>query len=103
MLLWMEEPKLVEGVEIAIENLKRCKSPGIDQILAELIQVRGNALHSEIHERIYYIRNKEEFPQQWKEFIIVPIYKKGDKTDCINYRGISLLQTTYKILSNILV
>ena len=39
---------------------------------------------------------------EWKEPVIVPIYKKGDKTDFSNYRGISLPSTTNKILSNIL-
>jgi len=47
--------------------------------------------------------NKEELSEEWNESIIVPIYKKGDKTDCNNYRGISLLPTTYKILSNIVL
>ena len=42
-------------------------------------------------------------PEEWKELIIVPIYKKGDKTDCSNFRGISLLPTMYRILSNILL
>jgi len=46
--------------------------------------------------------NKKELPEEWKELIIVPIHKKEDKTDCNNYRGISLLPTTYKIFSNIL-
>jgi len=38
-------------------------------------------------------------PEEWKESIFVPISKKGDKADYSNYRGISLLPTTYKILS----
>ena len=42
-------------------------------------------------------------PEEWKESIVVPNYKKGDKTNCSNYRGISLLPATYKILSNILL
>ena len=42
-------------------------------------------------------------PEEWKESIVVHICKKGDKTDCNNYRGISLLPTTYNILSNILL
>jgi hypothetical protein len=42
-------------------------------------------------------------PQQWKESIIVPIHKKGDKSGCNNYRGISFLSTTYKIFTNILL
>jgi len=46
---------------------------------------------------------KEKLPEEWKESFIVPIHKKGDKIDCTNYRGISLLPTTYKILSIILL
>jgi len=34
---------------------------------------------------------------------MVPMYKKGDKTDCSNYRGLSSLSTTFKILSSILL
>jgi hypothetical protein len=90
-------------VEVAVVKLKSYKSPGVDQIPAELIQVGGETLRSEMHKLIKLICNKEELPHQWKESNVVPIHKKGDKTDCRNYRGISLLSTSYKILSNILL
>jgi hypothetical protein len=56
-----------------------------------------------IHKLITSIWNKEEMPDQWKEPIIIPIHKTGDKTDSNYYRGISLISTSYKILSNILL
>jgi hypothetical protein len=96
----MPEPRDSEFV-MAIEKLKKLKSPGIYQIPAELIKAGSRTIHSEIHKLINSILNKEELPEQWKESIIVPIYMKGDIADYSNYRGVSLLSTTYKILSNI--
>jgi hypothetical protein len=88
-------------VEIAFEKKKKYKSPGNDQIPVELIQAVSEILLSGIHKLVDSVWNKEELPYQWKEFIIVPVHKKGDKTDCNNYRWISLLSTSLKILSNI--
>jgi hypothetical protein len=99
---FMPDPSASE-VEAATEKLRRCKSPSVAQILAELIQVGQETLHSEIHKLIKLIWNKEELPHQWKKSTVVPIHKKGDKTDCSNNHSISLLSTSYKILSNILL
>jgi hypothetical protein len=44
-----------------------------------------------MHKLINSIWNKVELLDQWKEPIIVPLNKNGDKTDCNSYRGISLL------------
>ena len=96
------EPSAFE-VKVPTAKLKRHKSPGTDQIPAELIKAGGRTICSEIHTLINSIWNKQELPEESKKSIIVPIYQKGDKTDCGNYRGISLVSTTYKIVSNILL
>ena len=98
----MPEPSASE-VELAIDKLKSHISPGTDLIPVEMMTVRGRLKHYEIHQFIISIWSKEELPEEWKESIIVHIYKKCDKTACSNYRGISLLPTTYKILSIILL
>jgi hypothetical protein len=85
-------------VEIAIAKLKKYKSPGSDQIPTELIQAGGEILLSAIYKLINSVWNKEELRNQWKESIIVPVHKKGAKTDCNNYRGISLLSTSYNFI-----
>ena len=56
------EPSAFE-VEMALENLKRHKSTGFDQIAA----AEGRTIHSEIHKLINSILNKEKLPEEWKE------------------------------------
>jgi hypothetical protein len=77
---FLPDPSASE-VEVAIGKLKRCKSPGVYQIPAELTQAGGKTLQLENLKLIKLICNKEELPHQWKESVMVPIHKKGDKTD----------------------
>jgi len=89
----VREPSAFE-LGMATENLKRHKSPGIDQIPSGLVKAGSRTIRSEIH---------KTFNTLWKESIIVSFYMKDDTTDCSNYRGVSLLSTTYKLLANILL
>jgi hypothetical protein len=79
--------------------LKRYKSPGSDQLLAELIHIGGAALWSVIHKLISSILNKEKLSDQWKEYVIVPVHKRGNTTDCNKYHMILLL--SYRVVSSI--
>ena len=97
------EPNAFE-VEMTIDMVKGHKSSDIGPIPAELITATvGQFAPLRIHVISNYTRNKTKLLEEWKESIFVPINKKGDKTDCNNYRGISRLPATYKILSNILL
>jgi len=44
-----------------------------------MFKAAGRTICYEIHKLIIFIWNKVELPEEWKESIIVPIYKKGDK------------------------
>ena len=51
---------------MVLEKPKRYKSPGIDQITAEMIKATGTNIRCEIHKLIISICNKEEMPEDWK-------------------------------------
>ena len=72
------EPSAFE-FEFAIEKLKSYKSPDIDQIPAELIKAGGRTIPCDIHTLIFAVWNKEVWPEEWKDSIIVPVYKKTTK------------------------
>ena len=98
----MPEPSAFE-VDMAIKKLKKTQIFRYLSISVELIEAGGRTFRSEIHKLVNSVRRKEELLDDLKEFIIVPFYKKCGKTNCSNYRGLSIFPTTYKILSNILL
>jgi hypothetical protein len=88
------EPLVLEAsyfeVEMAVEKLQRHKSPATDKLPAELIKAGGRTICSEIHKLINSLWNKEELSVVWSGSIIVPIYKKGNQTDCSSFIIISV-------------
>jgi len=96
--LLIPEPSAAE-VELAIDKLNSHKSPGIDQIPAELIKAGCRTICLEIHKLITSIWEKEKQPEVWKESIIVPIHKKGDKNILIIIETYQFCQTLTKCYS----
>ena len=65
------------------------KSPSIDQIPIEVTKAEGRTIRFAILQLINSMWNKEELPEQWKESIIVSIYKK-EKNQRGSYRAIAV-------------
>ena len=67
--------------------LKHHKAAGTNGIHPELIKYRGNKLLNRMYELVRQIWEEERIPEEWKETIIVPTHKRGDRDRCGNYRG----------------
>jgi hypothetical protein len=78
-------------IEVTIAKLKGINHQVFIVTPEELIQVVGETFGSEIHKLIKLIWKEEKLPRQWKESVVLPINRKGDKTDCSSYRIVSLL------------
>ena len=98
---FINPPTLEEAKEV-INHMKNHKAPGEDLITAELIKYGGGELHIQIHNLLTRIWQEEKIPTEWETALITPIHKKGSKLQCKNYRGISLLNVSYKILTKLI-
>jgi hypothetical protein len=99
----MDMTPSLDEVSAAIKAMKNGKAPGPDGIPAEVYKHGGVKLHRRLCMLFVSIWQTEEIPKDFKDASIVTIYKrKGDKLDCGNCRGISLLSIAGKVLARIL-
>lgn len=97
------DPPSLQEVDSAIQKLKTGKSPGEDGIPPEILKCCSGILAPWILRILLLVWEHEVIPQDWSDAIILPFYKKLDKTNCKNYRGISLLDITGKVFAIILL
>ena len=90
----------VEEIEWFIKALKNNKVPRSDGILPELIKCGGALLVNCLHHLYQCCWREKCIPSDIKDANIITLYKnKGDRQDCNNYRGISLLSLPGKCLA----
>ncbi|XP_071504643.1 uncharacterized protein [Diadema antillarum] len=93
-----EFPTLEETLK-AIEQMKIGKAAGVDGIPPEVWKAGGKALHIKLHEFFTLCWNQGQLPQDLRDAIIITLYKnRGEKSECTNYRGITLLSIAGKSL-----
>lgn len=90
-----------DELEEAIKTLRLGKAPGKDTISPEMIKYMGEVGKEKLLQLMNNILKAKRVPKDWKSGIIVPLYKKGDRRECSNYRGITLLSTPGKIWTRI--
>ena len=100
----LDDPPSFDEVERAIFRLKDNKAAGPDNIPPEVIKYGGCALHRRLHNFILDCWCAKCLPQQWKDANIILVHKqKGDRAECGNSRGISLLSVAGKVLAKIML
>ena len=98
----LDDPPSFDEVEKANLSLKDDKAAGPDNIPPEVIKYGGRALHRRLHNFILDCWSAKCLPQQWKNANIILVHKqKGDRAECGNSRGISLLSVAGKVLAKI--
>ena len=87
----------------AIRSLKNGKSPGIDNVPSEILKGGGEALNDIITKLCQKVWSTNQWPDVWSTSLIIPIPKNGYLKKCSNYRTISLISHTSKIILRIIL
>ena len=97
------EPDILEcKVKWALGNITTNKANEGDGIPAELFQILKDDAAKVLHSTFQQIWKTQQWPQDWKSCVFIPIPKKGNAKECSNYHTIALISHASKVMLKIL-
>ena len=97
------EPDILEcEVKSALGKIPRNKASGGDGIPAELFQILKDDVVKVLHSVCQQIWKTQQWPQDWKMSVFIPVPKKGNAKECSNYHTIALISHASKVMLKIL-
>jgi hypothetical protein len=83
--------------------LRNGKTPEVDRIPPEVLKVNPYTTTELLYPVIKRIWTEERMPEEWKKGILIKIPKKGNLSECNNWRGITLLSISSKIMTIVIL
>ena len=97
------EPDILEcEVKWALGNITMNKASGGDGIPVELFQILKDDAVKVLHSICQQIWKTQQWPQDWKRLVVIPIPKKGNAKECSNYCTIAVISHASKVILKIL-
>ena len=97
------EPNILESeVKWALGSITMNKASGSDGILAELFQILKDDAVKVLHSICQQMWKTQQWTQDWKIAVFIPIPKKGNAKECSNYHTIAFISHATKVMLKIL-
>ena len=98
----LEPDNLECEVKRALGSITKNKDSGGDGIPVELIQILKDDAVKVLHSICQQIWKTQQWPQDWKKSVLIPIPKKGNAKECSNYCTFALISHTSKVMLKVL-
>ena len=89
-------------VKWALRSITTNKASGGDEIPAELFQILKDDAVKVLHSICQQLWKTQQWPQNWKRSVFIPISKKSNAKECSNYHTIALISHASKVMLKIL-
>ena len=97
------EPDILEWeVKWALGSITMNKASGGDGIPVELFQILKDDALKVLHSICQQIWKTQQWPQDWKRSVFIPIPKKGNAKECLNFHTVALISQASKVMLKIL-